>query len=51
MVAFAVFLQAVRFLAVATFDVLVSFDLLSEGVRVSVHQCQNSIVSFFTVGL
>lgn len=37
MVAFTVFLEAVGFLAVAAFDVLVVLDLLAEGIGVAVH--------------
>lgn len=37
LIAFTVFLEAVGFLAVAAFNVLVVLDLLAEGIGVAVH--------------
>ena len=51
LVALAVFFEAVRFFTVATFEVLVSFYFLAEGVRVAVHKCQYGITPLLTINL
>ena len=51
MVAFTVFLEAVRFLAIAALDVLVGLDLLTEGIGIAIHEGHYCVVSLVLVDL